>query len=63
MGINLKYEDMLSEDFERIGLDKFPDEPYANVMLPIRISKKWNYQVWTGEKWVKLKTKEVKEEK
>jgi hypothetical protein len=37
----------------RIGLKKYPKEPYTIFELPIRVIGK-KYQVWTGKKWYKL---------
>ena len=41
---------------EKIGLKKYPKEPYAIFELPVRKNEK-NYQVWTGKRWYKLEIK------
>ena len=38
---------------KRIGLKKYPKEPYSIFELPVRKGKKY-YQVWTGKNWHKL---------
>ena len=43
---------------DRIGLEKYPKEPYAIFELPVRLNKK-KYQVWTGKNWYQLRVKKA----
>lgn len=49
----------MNKEIKRIGLKKYPNEPYAIFELPVRKDKKY-YQVWTGKKWYKLEIKTLK---
>lgn len=42
----------------KLGLIRYPKEPYAIFQLPVRKSKKY-FQVWTGDKWCKLNIKKI----